>query len=238
MGLNALHHNLKSQMRISAGVDYTNFIDDLFDLRDISKYKFPQYDLKIYTDIHKMVSDIKAKDTKFGLCRMVAGYAWSWKTKDNNKKKVKNEEDIEINGEDMKWVGTTEEFVKSKDNSFDIEIDGIKLIWNSTTQDWVNSKNAINEVGCIHTVQGYDLNYVGVIIGPELSYDDINHKLIIDPKMYMDINGGRSIESPEELQRYIINIYKTLLTRGMRGAYIYAIDKKLSKYLTDNIKLG
>jgi hypothetical protein len=138
----------------------------------------------------------------------------------------------------MEWVGTNEEFSKSKDDSFDIEIDDIKLVWNSTTQDWVNSKNAINEVGCIHTVQGYDLNYVGVIIGPELSYDKINNKLIIDSKKYMDMNGGRSIESPEELERYIINIYKTLLTRGILGTYIYAVDKDLAKYLQDNINLS
>ena len=233
MELNALHYDLMSQKRIDAGSEYTNFIDDLFDLQDVSKYKFPKYDFEIYDDIHKMVVDIKDKDSEFGLSRLVAGYAWSWKTRD-----VKaGDEDINIEGNDMKWVGTTEEFVKSKDDSFDIEIDGIKLVWNSTTQDWVNSLNAINEVGCIHTVQGYDLNYVGVIIGPELSYDDVNNKLIIDPKKYMDINGGRGIESPEELKLYIINIYKTLLTRGIHGTYLYVVDKKLAKYFKDNINL-
>ena len=232
--LNSIHYDLSSQQRITAGMEYLNFIDDLFDMKDVSKYNFSKYDLKMYDKIHGMVKDIKDKDSELGLCRLVAGYAWSWKTKDN--KKNKNPEDIDIKGNEMKWTGTTEEFIKSKDNSFDIEIDGIKLIWNSVNQDWVNSKNAINEVGCIHTVQGYDLNYVGVIIGPELSYDEVNNKLVVDIKKYMDINGRRSIESPEELERYIINIYKTLLTRGILGTYIYVVDEKLSRYLKDKTR--
>ena len=118
---------------------------------------------------------------------------------------------------------------------YDIEIDELKLAWNSTKVDWVNSSNAINEVGCIHTVQGYDLNYVGVIIGPEVRYDSKNHKLIIDRDKYQDINRKKGIGSPEELDRYIINIYKTLLTRGIYGTYIYAIDPNLNEYIQSKI---
>jgi len=116
---------------------------------------------------------------------------------------------------------------KGGKEGYDIEIDGLKLVWNSEPVDWVNSKNAINEVGCIHTVQGYDLNYAGVIIGPELSYDENAEMLVVDEKKYKDINGKRSITDPEELQQYIINIYKTLLTRGIKGTYVYVVDEKL-----------
>jgi hypothetical protein len=118
---------------------------------------------------------------------------------------------------------------------YDIEIDGLKLVWNSVTSDWVNSKNAINEVGCIHTIQGYDLNYTGVIIGPELSYDESADKLIIDEKKYKDFNGKRSITEPDELQKYIVNIYKTLLTRGIKGTYVYVVDDKLRGRLNELI---
>jgi hypothetical protein len=200
--LNAIHYNLISQQRIEAGEEYINFIDDLFDLQDVSKYKFPNYDIHIYNDIHKMVSDIKEKDKEFRLCRVVAGYAWEWKSKKNK-------------------------------NLHDIEIEGLKLKWNSTNQDWVNSPNSLNEVGCIHTVQGYDLNYVGVIIGSELSYDEENNKLVINAENYWDANGWRGISDPSELERYIINIYKTLLTRGIKGTYIYIVDKKLAKYFNN-----
>lgn len=203
--LNAVHYDLISQQRISAGEEYINFIDDLFDLQNVHKYNFPDYNFKVYDDIHKMVSDIKQKDSELQLCRVVAGYAWPWTTKNDK-------------------------------DGYDIEIDGLKLVWNSMAQDWVNSPNAINEVGCIHTVQGYDLNYVGVVVGPELSYDEKNNKLVVDPKKYMDINGKRSISDPKELERYVINIYKTLLTRGIKGTFLYIVDKKLAKYF--NAQLG
>lgn len=115
---------------------------------------------------------------------------------------------------------------KGKQN-YDIEIDGLQLVWNKTNIDWVNSPNAINEVGCIHTIQGYDLNYVGVIIGPEVSYDEEKNEIVIDEKKYKDINGKRSITGPTELRMYIMNIYKTLLSRGIKGTYVYVVDEKL-----------
>ena len=205
--LNAVQYDLVNQQRVLAGEEYISFVDNLFDLKETKKSIFPGYDLNIYDDIHKMVSDIKQKDLEFKLCRIVAGYAWEWKSKKNP-------------------------------NIHDIEIDGLKLTWNRTNQDWVNSKNAVDEVGCIHTVQGYDLNYVGVIIGPELSYDEANNKLIINADNYMDANGWRGITDPEELKRYIINIYKTLLTRGIRGTYIYIVDEKLRRYFKSKVQLG
>lgn len=116
---------------------------------------------------------------------------------------------------------------KGKQEGHDIEIDGLKLVWNSTNIDWISSKNSINEVGCIHTIQGYDLNYTGVIIGPELSYDEESRHIIVDAKKYKDINGKRSISDPDELKQYILNIYKTLLTRGIKGTYVYVVDEKL-----------
>ena len=116
---------------------------------------------------------------------------------------------------------------KKEKADYDIEIDGLKLVWNSVTSDWVNSKNAVNEVGCIHTIQGYDLNYTGVIIGPELSYDESTDKLVVDESKYKDFNGKRSITDPDELQKYIVNIYKTLLTRGIKGTYVFIVDEKL-----------
>lgn len=120
---------------------------------------------------------------------------------------------------------------KGGKEGFDIEIEGHKLIWNSTNIDWVNSKNAINEVGCIHTIQGYDLNYAGVIIGPELSYDEETEQLVIDQNKYKDFNGKRSITHPDELRQYILNIYRTLLTRGIKGTYVYVVDEKLRRRL-------
>lgn len=198
--LNAVQYELVSQMRIDAGDDYLRFIDDLLDLKKVNDSQFSNYEFKVYDDIHQMVADIKIKDSKHKLARLVAGYAWPWNTKGGKA-------------------------------GHDIEINGLKLIWNSTKIDWVNSKNAVNEVGCIHTIQGYDLNYAGVIIGPELSYDESTNQLVVDKEKYEDTSGKRSISNPEELKDYIINIYKTLLTRGIKGTFVYVVDEKLRKHL-------
>jgi hypothetical protein len=202
--LDAEHYHLTSQMRIQGGDDYLKFIDELFELKKTHFRPSRKYEFEIFSDVGKMVDEIKRKNTEHSLCRVVAGYAWPWTTKRGK-------------------------------GEFDIEIDGVRLIWNSKNIDWVNSENSINEVGCIHTIQGYDLNYVGVIIGPELSYDEQTNKLVVDEKEYKDINGKRSITDPAELERYIINIYKTLLTRGIKGTYVYIVDEKLREKFRDLI---
>ncbi len=199
LALGATEHRLNSQMRVLGGTEYLHFIDNIFELQQSARPDFENYDFHLYDDIHSMVSDIKKQDKEHSLARVVAGYAWPWKTKNDR-------------------------------TAFDIEIEGLKLRWNSQIHDWVNSPNALNEVGCIHTVQGYDLNYVGVIIGAELSYDKEKKCLIVNKDKYYDVNGKRSISDPEELLRYIINIYKTLLTRGIKGTYVYVVDEGLREY--------
>lgn len=198
--LNAQKYELSSQMRVEAGEEYIKFIEDIFDLKTPDIVDFSNYDFKIFDNAEKMVSEIKEKDKKHKLSRVVAGYAWPWHTAQGTR-------------------------------DYDIEIGDLKLVWNSIAQDWVNSPNAINEVGCIHTVQGYDLNYVGVIIGPEFSYDNENKKFKVDKEKYFDINGRKGVSDPNELEKYIINIYKTLLTRGIKGTYVYVVDENLRNYL-------
>ncbi|PFV12832.1 AAA family ATPase, partial [Bacillus cereus] len=83
-----------------------------------------------------MRRQILSRNGEHGLARLLAGYAWKWRSR--------------------------------KDRSaFDIEIGDVHLRWNSTDKDWINRPTSVNEVGSIHTVQGYDLNYAGVIIGPD-----------------------------------------------------------------------
>ena len=208
--LNAKKYKLSSQMRVEAGEEYIKFVEDIFNLKTPQKTSFGNYDFRIFDDVGEMVNEIKNKDKKHKLARVVAGYAWPWHTKPGSKSNLEH----------------------------DIEINGLKLVWNSTAQDWVNSPNAINEVGCIHTVQGYDLNYIGVIIGPEFSYDNENKKFKVDKEKYFDINGRNGITDPNELERYIINIYKTLLTRGIKGTYVYVVDNNLRDYFKKVIDIN
>src|SRR5690606_21854296 len=125
------------------------------------------------------------------------------------------------------------DWVSKKDRSLnDIVIGEIELQWNSTDVDWVNSRNAINEVGCIHTTQGYDLNYTGVIIGPELDYDFATNSLVVYKERYKDKNGKNTINDLEVLKNYILNIYRTILFRGIKGIFIYTCNPNLQKYLS------
>lgn len=88
--------------------------------------------------------------------------------------------------------------------------------------------------GCIHTVQGYDLNYCGVIIGKDIDYDKEKNQIVILKENYMDANGKNGT-TPEELKEYIIHIYTTLLNRGIKGTFIYACNKNLQEYLNQFI---
>lgn len=133
-------------------------------------------------------------------------------------------------------AGFAWEWISKNDKSkFDIVIGDTALQWNSIVTDWVNSPNAINEVGCIHTTQGYDLNYTGVIIGPELDYDFTTNELVVYKENYKDKNGKNSIKDTKVLLDYVINIYKTILLRGIEGTYIYVCNPNLRKYFAQVI---
>lgn len=124
----------------------------------------------------------------------------------------------------------------SKNNKavYDIEIQGIKKQWNHCTEGWVHSDGAINEVGCIHSTQGYDLNYAFVIIGNEMGYDSDNKNIIVRPQHYYDQNGKKTAEY-EELKEYIQHIYYVLMTRGIRGTYLYVCNKEFRDYISQYV---
>ncbi|MEC9484825.1 MAG: DNA/RNA helicase domain-containing protein [Candidatus Izemoplasma sp.] len=133
--------------------------------------------------------------------------------------------------------GYSFDWISKKDTSlFDIQIEGIQKQWNVEQVDWPNSENAIHEVGCIHTIQGYDLNYVFLIFGEEIDYDHINKTIVIDKDKYYDRNGKASIKNLEYLKQYIQNIYVTMMTRGIQGIYMYACNKNFRTYLENSLK--
>ena len=199
---------LTTQMRVNGGEEYIEYVKKIFTNTCDKKEHFSNYQFYLYNDIAKMRKQIIKLNKSKGYARLVAGYAWEWKSKDDETGLI-----------------------------YDIEIGAEKMRWNHTYTDWINSKNAINEVGCIHTVQGYDLNYCGIIIGPELDYDFENKKFVVYENKYKDKAGKRKIESTEELMRYILNIYKVLFTRGIEGTYVYACNENMYKYLKQFIDL-
>ena len=132
-------------------------------------------------------------------------------------------------------AGYAWDWISKKDKTvYDIEIQEIKKQWNHSTEGWVHSENAINEVGCIHSIQGYDLNYAFIILGNEIGYDPDEKNIIIHSENYYDQNGKRTAEY-EELKEYIQHIYYVLMTRGIRGTYLYVCDSNLRNYISQYV---
>ena len=134
-------------------------------------------------------------------------------------------------------AGYAWEWISKKDQSRkDIEIQGIKRRWNHCTEGWVHTPEAIDEVGCIHSIQGYDLNYAFVILGKDIGYDKIEKKIIVRPDCYFDKNGKHTA-TYEELLEYITNIYYVLMTRGIKGTYLYVCDEGLREYFSQYMEV-
>ncbi|MDI5898754.1 DNA/RNA helicase domain-containing protein [Flavobacterium yafengii] len=203
---NTLKIELTSQMRVNGGNDYIRFVDELLQINRLNKNIYSPNDYEL------IVFD---------------------SLKDLYSELAKKEE---INGLCRLVAGYSWPWLSEKDKTaIDIEIDGLQFQWNQTSKDWVNSPNAFKEVGCIHTTQGYDLNYTGVIFGKEIIFNELTQEIEIDSKLYFDKNGKRGVLKTEDLKSYIINIYKTIMYRGIRGAFVYACDTNLRNYLKKHI---
>ena len=83
--------------------------------------------------------------------------------------------------------------------------------WNRTNSDWINASGADSEVGCIHTTQGYDLNYTGIIFGNEIRYDKVSDTVVIDKDNYFDRNGKQGIQDSKALRYQVIGEFVQIL---------------------------
>ena len=200
---------LKSQFRVDGGNDYVAYIDKLLNCN------LKTSDLEFQSQKYEFLLFHSLNDMKNKIQKREAEFGlsrlvagFSWEWKSNKNK--------EIN---------------------DIEIGNIKLRWNSISDDWVNTTKLANEVGCIHTTQGYDLNYTGIIFGNEISYDKVKKEVIIREDQYFDLNGKKSIKDPATLKSYILNIYKTMMLRGIKGTYIYVCDENLREYFGEHMAI-
>ena len=197
---------LESQMRVKGGIEYLKYIEQVLWDRNPFPQQFSDYKLIFHSSFHDFYDSFEKDLSKHDLTRMIAGYAWEWKTK-----KDKSPE------------------------AFDIEIEGIKIRWNCKQENWVGlgveDPKIAHEMGVIHSIQGYDLSYAYVVIGPDLIYDEINKRVTASRKDYYDKNG-KNTATLQELEDYIKHIYYVLLTRGIYGTHIYVCDKKLRTYMS------
>lgn len=201
---------LGTQMRVVGGSDYLREMKNALAGREVTLTSFSGYDLRIYDDPVAMSQAIRQREKEHGLARMLAGYAWKWNTKN-------------LKGHD-------------RDGVIDIEVGGFRGVWNSADKDWIASANSVNEVGSIHTVQGYDLNYAGVIIGGDLYLDPESREIRVNRDRWHDTSAKRNIKltntvfSDDDLLEYVRNAYAVLLTRGMLGTYLYIEDLPLREH--------
>jgi hypothetical protein len=111
--------------------------------------------------------------------------------------------------------------------------------WNSRKvgTTWAIDERGIKQVGCIHTSQGLEFDYVGVIIGEDLEFDSKTTTYSTEHTKYKDVTGKKGMrDKPAELNKLVRNIYKVLMTRGMNGCYVYIADKELAEYFKDRLK--
>ena len=206
--------DLTSQFRCGGSDGYLAWIDNSLGLRGTANTSLDtsQFDFRIFDDPKEMYDSIIEKNNQNFKSRLVAGYCWNWVSK-----KYPDEDDIILeNGK-------------------------LSAKWNLSQHGmlWIEKDESISEIGCIHTCQGLELDYVGVIIGPDLRLSgghvvtDVSQRARTDAS----IKGLKTMlkQNPEEATRrgreIVLNTYRTLLTRGMKGCYVYCTDKELANHL-------
>lgn len=210
---------LESQFRCNGSDGYIAWLDNTLEIRKTANESLEgiNYDFRIFDDPKELFDAIKEKNKITNKSRLLAGYCWDWKSANDPSK-------------------------------IDIVIGDFKATWNlkSQGQSWIIQPNSVEQVGCIHTTQGLELDYVGVIIGPDMTFDGENVRTHADKRAKTDrsVAGWRKLMDQDptttgiRLDMIIKNTYRTLMTRGQKGCYIYVCDQQLKQYIEMRLKSG
>ena len=210
---------LASQFRCNGSDGYLAWLDNILGIRETANLKIDEddYDFKVVNTPNELRDLIFEKNKINNKARLVAGYCWDWVSRNN-----KNQKDIIIPG-----------------NNFEMN-------WNLASDGnlWIRKPESASEIGCIHTCQGLDLDYVGVIVG--LDFIIRNSKVITDPskraKTDASLKGYKKackeslVEANKKADSIIKNTYRTLMTRGMKGCYVYFCDKETEDFFKQHSK--
>ncbi len=219
LGLETTILELDSQFRCSGSDGYISWLDNILEIHDTANTNFEEeweYEFEVFYDPNVMRAAIEKKNSLNNKSRIVAGYCWNW-----------------ISGG------------KSNPLVYDIEIPehDFRMSWNLDSSDtWAIDPNSVNEAGCIHTCQGLEFDYVGVIIGDDMTFDG-NH-IVTDAtkraKTDQSLKGLKTNYSVQEAKdiadKIIKNTYKVLMSRGMKGCYIYCTNSKLASHFSERSK--
>ena len=217
--------SLEKQWRIDASEQTKQYIWNLTHFEKNSLMRPVQdknYEIKFFNSTQQMFETIRQKDSEFGLSRLVSTYDWKYSQGSRPQ-----------NGDDYWMIRTS---------------DGLELPWNLQLPEvqkkrnggvpWQEVSDSINEIGSNYTIQGSDLNYVGVILGPSVIWDETNNSLGIDSTKSMDPEATMKPSAAKEWSNKDVvdnlkNIVNVLMTRGVHGLYIYAEDSKLRQKLME-----
>jgi uncharacterized protein len=218
-GAGVHQYELNSQFRCNGSNGYLAWLDNILQIRETANFNLDDidYDFQIVDSPNKLREMIVEKNKINNKARIVAGYCWDWVS---NKNKDMMDIVIPEHNFAMKWN------------------------LNHYGMLWIIDPQSVNEIGCIHTCQGLELDYIGVIIGDDLVIRD--EQVVTDPakraKTDKSLNGFKKLlkTNPEEAKKkadlIIKNTYRTLMTRGMKGCYVYFTDKETEKYFKKNLK--
>ncbi len=211
---------LSSQFRCNGSDGYIAWLDEVLQIKETANTKLDtaEFNFQIVDSPSKLRDIIFEKNKEKNKARLVAGYCWDWVSKNN----------------------TLLKDIKFPEYNFAMK-------WNLASDGglWAIAPESVNEVGCIHTCQGLELDYIGVIVGPDFVVRD--EKIITDAtkrsKMDSSIKGYKAglATNPDETKKranaIIKNTYRTLLTRGMKGCYVYFVDEETRDYFKSRISL-
>lgn len=197
---------LVSQFRCNGSDAYIQFIDGLLQRnKEVIPISLSElnYDFRVFDSATEMRDALREKNQINNKARMVAGYCYDWNVKNH-----RGDYDIMLPG-------------------------GFRAKWNlANDKIWAINPSSFEEVGCIHTAQGLEFEYVGVIIGKDIYYD-VDKGAVMTNKSAIstdDRSSGIRSASDQDAARLILNTYKTLLTRGQKGCYVYCEDEALREY--------
>ena len=210
---------LKTQFRCSGSDGYLNWIDNALGIRETANpilTKGEKMEFKIFDSPHALYEAVKQKnDEKPNSARLVAGFCWPWS--DPNPDGTLRD-DVVIGDFKMPWEGK----------------EGKKLAKGIPEAPyWAFDPNGVGQIGSIYTIQGFEFEYVGVIFAKDIVYDPVTKSWKGDPQASSDSQVKRS--QGEDFVKYVKNVYRTLLTRGMKGCYVYFMDKETEKFFKERI---
>lgn len=209
---------LDSQFRCNGSDGYLQWLDDALGIRETAHPKLDprEFDFRVFDDPAQLHAVIERRNRGNNLSRVVAGYCWSWPSK-----RDPAAWDIE-----MPAFGYRRRWNLDKDGSL-----------------WIVTPGSVDQVGCIHTCQGLELDVVGVIIGPDLEFRD--GRIVVDASKRastdQSVRGLRQMsrDKPAEAavlaERIVKNTYRTLMSRGMKGCYVYCVDAALAEHLRSRL---